>query len=436
MRCIANKEYMLSLKTSHRTALLLYRQLWRTAMPLLRLNHRLADGYGGRLKLEHRHHDADLWIQAASAGESYLACHLMDTLSPEAPLHVLVTTNTRQGMDILKAWRAKGGGENVRVNFAFFPFDHPAIMAKALARANPRLLIMLETEIWPGLLAALKSHARCKSIIINGRMSPGSFRYYRLWPSFCHALRPDDIQAITPADADHFATVFGMDDIEVVSNIKFDRIHLAPGATENPLGRYIKPQTAFCVLGSVRQEEESDVLEIIRRLRHRWPGVAIGLFPRHMHRIPYWRSTLKKDGIQFTLRSDAQGHFDSGTVVLWDVFGELRHAFDLARTAFIGGSLAPLGGQNFLEAAASGIVPVIGPHWRNFHWVGREIITSGLVYQGGDWQAVADRLAADLENPPHRHEIRQATASYVGARQGGTLRAVKLMQKYLGQTLL
>ena len=64
------------------------------------------------------------------------------------------------------------------------------------------------------------------------------------------------------------------------------------------------------------------------------------------------------------------------------------------------------------------------------------IITSGLVHQGNDWQAVAERLAADLEHPPRRREIRQATADYVQARRGGTHRAVKLMQKHLGQTLL
>jgi 3-deoxy-D-manno-octulosonic-acid transferase len=406
------------------------------AKPLLRFNNRLADGYDQRVRLNVNLQKVDIWIQAASAGESYLACHLMESIAPQKKLGILVTTNTRQGMDILTNWQAKRGNPNIRLEMAFFPFDHPDTMKSAVIQIKPRLLIMLETEIWPGLLAAVKSLSGCKSIILNGRMSPGSFRYYRLWPSFCHALRPDHIQAITPADARRFATVFGMGDTEVVSNMKFDRIQITAASHVNPLRKYIAHQTTFCVLGSVRQEEEADVLQIIQSLRQQCPQVTIGLFPRHMHRTPHWRSTLKQAGVSTLMRTRARGPIAPGTVVLWDAFGELQHAFELAGAAFIGGSLAPLGGQNFLEAVACGVIPVIGPHWRNFHWVGRDIFISDLVYQGSNWKTVADRLIGDLKTPPKRQKIRQAADAYIKIRQGGTLRAINLMEKYLGQTLL
>ena len=103
--------------------------------------------------------------------------------------------------------------------------------------------------------------------------------------------------------------------------------------------------------------------------------------------------------IPWSLRSQTEHLVSQGTVILWDTFGELSLAYKISRAAFVGGSLAPLGGQNFLEVIIYGVVPVIGPSWENFAWIGSEIVEKGLVRIAADWREVVSILTEDLKKP-------------------------------------
>jgi 3-deoxy-D-manno-octulosonic-acid transferase len=188
------------------------------------------------------------------------------------------------------------------------------------------------------------------------------------------------------------------------------------------------------VLGSVRREEEPVVKRIIVDIHRRRPKTIIGLFPRHMHRIKYWKKALERLTIPWTLRSKTEEHVPYGTVILWDTFGELALAYQLSNAAFVGGSLAPLGGQNFLEALTCGVVPVIGPSWENFAWVGQEIVEQGLVRSVADWKEVADALVHGMKRSLPHEKVRQAALRYVKDRQGGTIRACRLVAEFLNNT--
>lgn len=416
-----------------KVAFWLYDVGWRLAIPALRLNHRLAEGFEQRT-LQHKVHVADLWIQAASAGESYLAWALLKNLRPARPVRVMVTSNTSQGMEILE--RAiddiTPNNRDVSACAAYFPFDRPAIMERAVGNIRPKIMVLLESEMWPGLLAALKKYG-CKTIIINGRITAKSLTRYLAWPSLWHTLRPDKILAVSENDAKRFATLFGGEHVDVMPNMKFDRLSCTepvPG-TRNPLDTILRPGTPFLVLGSVRREEEPFVEKIILDIRRRQPKTVIGLFPRHMHRIKYWEKALDRLAIPWRLRSKTEEHVPFGTVVLWDIFGELTLAYELSRAAFVGGSLVPLGGQNFLEALTSGVVPIIGPSWENFAWVGREIVEQGLVRNAADWKEVADILVEAVKKSPSHEQVREAALRYVKDRQGGTTRACQLIAEFL-----
>jgi 3-deoxy-D-manno-octulosonic-acid transferase len=124
----------------------------------------------------------------------------------------------------------------------------------------------------------------------------------------------------------------------------------------------------------------------------------------------------------------------AGTVVLWDTFGELLPAYRLAKSAFVGGSLAPLGGQNFLEALVSGVLPVIGPSWENFAWVGRQIIDCGLLRVAGDWKEVAALILKDMDSSTPREEVIETTLKFVKPRQGGTQMACRHIAASLAST--
>ncbi|MFH2122207.1 MAG: glycosyltransferase N-terminal domain-containing protein [Pseudomonadota bacterium] len=406
-----------------------YQLAWTIAIPLLRRNQRLQQGFSQRT-LEEAPPPADLWIQAASVGESFLAGEILRNLDPAGPIRVLLTTYTSQGMEILEKARndAMQQGGKLTIHTAYLPFDHPALMTRAVTAIRPKVMLLLESELWPGLLASCREHG-VKVLVANGRMTAKSFSRYRLWPSLWRYLRPERILAISSDDASRFATLFDMDAVEAVPNIKFDRIsqQSAEDTADNPLAHLFPPDATataapakLLVLGSVREEEEADIIKLICHIRKQNNQIRIALFPRHMHRIKNWKRMLESHGLPWQLRSRCTGPVAPGSIILWDTMGEMLFAYQLADAAFVGGSLAPLGGQNFLEPLTCGLRPVIGPHWKNFSWIGRDIIDQQLVFQAKDWQEAAKFLLENSMTPPRREQTRQGIIAYVKDRRGGT----------------
>ena len=417
-------------------AMRLYDAAWHLLIPLLKLNPRLKEGYGSRSRPDNLK-PADIWIHAASAGESFLALSLIENLNPARPVRVLITTNTRQGHDIINKGILSGDlDKRMPVECEYIPFDRPRLMDRAVLRVFPKLMILLETEIWPGLLFALKKN-NIKTIIINGRLTPRSLNHYMLWPSLWKTLRPDHILAISAEDANRFATLFGPEKVQEMPNIKFDRLKTTIHHTNNELKKFIPDHSAFLVLGSVRRPEEDQVENIIRKVQSEMPETIIGLFPRHMQRIRHWTQTMDRLHIRSKLRSELNREpVSAGTVILWDVFGELNPAYALANAVFVGGSLAPLGGQNFLEPMIFGITPIIGPSWENFAWVGDEIFSRGFVIQEGNWQSVASRLIRQLRRPQPAGNRQAAAVKYLEAKKGGTAQACNLILEILNNSHL
>lgn len=418
---------------SIRMALACYDGLWCCAMPLLGRNPRLREGLDQRLGRRLPEGPFDLWIQAASAGEAYLAQLLLDHVASNIPRRILITSNTRQGKDLIDAAieHHRASTTANRMVSAFFPFDRPSLMRQVLSTLKPRLVVLLETEIWPGLLSVVKAD-QIPVIILNGRMQAKSLRHYRIWPRLWQALAPDRILAVSAEDAERYARLFGRQRVSIMSNMKFDRIRTASaGSGPNPVAKLVSPNTSLVVLGSVRREEEDAVARMIRRLRHRCHGVTIGLFPRHMHRIAAWQQRLAAAGIPYRLRSETRSAVEPGTVLLWDVFGELTRAYAIADAAFVGGSLAPLGGQNFLEPLSCGVIPTIGPSRETFQWVGEGLFHEQLVRVAQDEHQAADFLLATLDSPTPRTQVQQALDHYVAARRGGTAAAAALVERFL-----
>ncbi|MBW6520724.1 MAG: hypothetical protein K0A99_06885 [Desulfoarculaceae bacterium] len=431
----------------------IYQMAWCIAIPLLSRNQRLQQGLRQRT-LREIPAAADLWIQAASVGESFLAWEIIRKLDPPRPIRVLLTTSTSQGMEILEKARVEALQQNDRltIHLAYLPFDHPVLMARAVAAIRPKLMLLLESELWPGLLHSCREQG-VKVLVANGRMTGRSLARYRLWPALWRHLRPVSILAISADDAARFTTLFGQETVTTVSNIKFDRISNqgGPTAVDNPLAHLfpsavtardglrgtqgtdapaspapgmdeerLAAAAKLIVLGSVREEEEADIIKLICYLREKNKQIIIALFPRHMHRLKKWQHILTKHDCPWQLRSRTTGPVSDGSIILWDTMGEMLPAYQLAAAAFVGGSLAPLGGQNFLEPLTCGIRPVIGPHWDQFLWVGQEIIDQHLVLQAENWQEAAELLLHTAALPLQRQQTRQKIMAYVKNRRGGT----------------
>ena len=412
---------MTSPHSSTTRALFFYRLLWIVLTPLLRFHKRMKIGYDDRV-LKRALPRADLWIQAASVGEAYIVEEILLELSSANPLTILVTTNTSQGMDILK--KITPANTNIILKLHYCPFDHPGLMKQAVTSVQPRLVVLIETELWPGFLSACKKH-HIKVCVINGRMTEKSMKGYLRMINFWHDLAPDAILAMSETDRQRYGTVFGDKQTEIMANIKFDRLlrTTTTKTDQKNLSTIITPDTPFLILGSTRTEEEEIISKMIESLLRHNPDVIIGLFPRHMERISTWQQYLTKQNIPFQLRSTISSPVTGGIVILWNTIGELQQGYHRANSAFVGGSLIPLGGQNFLEPLCAGIQPVIGSSWSNFYWVGEEIFQQNLAIRVNNWQEAVNVLLKGLTQPTNHTVVQHKFKEYIQQQQGGTTTA-------------
>ena len=419
----------------HNSLLSLYDLIWSAALPMLRRHARVGTGFDQRTLGSRPLPGVDLWIQAASAGEAYLAGLLARGLQPRGPLRVLFTTNTQQGHEILEKTvgpAAPGMHAHISTFIRYLPFDQPRIMARAVAQAHPRAAILLETELWPAMLHYLKQSG-CPVLLLNGRLTPKSVNRYRALCTDWTCLAPDRVEAISREDALRFRRIFPHTPIRIMNNMKFDRI-AAPRSVPDAkldLDNIISAAHPLAVLGSIRQPEEAEVAGMLDTILSHCPDAQVALVPRHMHRVSAWGDRLSKRGLPWVRRSRLNAPCGPGRVILWDTFGELAALYRRSRAVFVGGSLAPLGGQNFLEPLTCGIAPVIGPHWDNFKWVGQELFRQGLVRKVADGSAAADQLLKDLQRTPCRRSVAAGALAFIRRRQGGTRQGCRLVEEYL-----
>ncbi len=449
-------------------ALKAYGLLWKAARPYLARHKRLRDGFAQRLAPKDWARPADLWIQAASGGEAYLAWTLLRCAAKDlnaglpAP-SLLLTTCTEQGHQVLQRaadWFAGATGLPAP-QVCFFPLDDPAIMRRALALAAPRAMLLLETELWPGLLTACRQ-AAVPVLLGNGRLTAKSLHHYKLLPqSWWEYLAPQSILAISKTDAARFVALFGPTRVKLMPNLKFESLleeaappmdlerffparpttapggdsHGGPGCGPGDTdGQHAKEPAAPVILfASVRKAELRPVIDALAGVRKALPRAVIVLAPRHLHHVPLWQKALAQligqggqagqaAGGAVQLRSQAQdsGHaFAPGAVVIWDAFGELNGLYARADAVFVGGSLAPLGGQNFMEPLAQGVAPVIGPAWDNFAWAADLVAPDGPVQVAENPAEVAQYLARQAASPQNRAAVRQAFREAVLRHQGG-----------------
>ena len=473
-----------------------YNLAWLLARPVLRRHHRLRDGFAWRLVPEDWAGTpetktglpprADIWIQAASGGEAYLAWAIAERLpalyrqqgqpskndgnasphaapnvketadqSPNAPLRLLVTTWTRQGLEILQGMRSKleSTHPGLSIHVTFFPLDSVPLMTRALRQARPRVVALLETELWPGLMLAC-SRQNIPLLVLNGRMNEKSLLQYRkldrFSPNFWKDTAPQHIAATSREYANRFAELFDKNRVEVVPNIKFDNASvnevrqadngsMPPAAPE--LAALLPRQEhsgRTVLLASVREEEEEKILAVIRHLRsgkERTPTIILA--PRHMHRVNPWLEQLHREGLTPLTRAERKDAFPAGSLIVWNRFGELRDLYELSDAVFVGGSLAPLGGQNFLEALAAGKIPCCGPWLDNFDWALQDAAESGekndslesrgLLRRCPDANAVAVALKQFLAAPRDPVTVQKEFHAWLSPRQGGASRCAGLL---------
>lgn len=413
----------------------LYNMLWKLCMPFLKRNQRLKKGFSKRINPAH-HSRQDIWIQAASAGEAYLAVKIIKAIKPVGKTNILITTNTVQGKEILKNNLTRGEiHSDINISIDWFLFDMPEVIIKAVQIINPAVMILLETELWPALLYYLKKN-NTNVLILNARLSENSFKNYMRTRFLWKHLEPDVILATSELDRTRYTRLFKQSKVSIMNNIKFESVadDTFNSVTQAKISYLLNPDLKFTILASIRKQEEEDVILIIEELLKAYPAQTIGLFPRHMHRIVALARKLESRKIHFQLRSRlSPAQIQGPGVILWDVFGELKNAYGLASVVFVGGSLQPLGGQNFLEPAIQGTPTITGPYYDDFKWVGDQLFEKKIITKTDDCCSVSKNMISFLKKEFNRSDNKTKAAKYIQSKHGGTIMACNTISSSLNK---
>ncbi|MTW21743.1 lipid IV(A) 3-deoxy-D-manno-octulosonic acid transferase [Allochromatium palmeri] len=426
-------------------ALALYTGLWRLALPLVlarlywrgrqqpayrqRIGERLAWASGGGREGQGRASRIAIWIHAVSVGEVQAAEPLIRRLLETDPARaILVTTTTPTGAERLRALFGE------RVAHHYTPFDLPGVMARFLDQIEPRLVIVMETEIWPNMLAVLEQRA-IPVALVNARLSARSARgYARLSSLTRQALgRFALIAAQAPADAERFIALGARRErVQVTGSLKFDVVRaedLAIGARE--VRRLWGAERPVWIAASTHEGEETQMLRAHQRLLAHYPDALLVLVPRHPERFEAVATLIERQGLAFARRSQARAVASNESVYLGDSMGELTCFLAASDLAFIGGSLVPRGGHNPLEASVAGIPVILGPQTFNFAAIVQSLRAAGAAEQVEDVAALSQCLLDLFDDPERRARMGLRGRDVVERNRGALERLLSALAPWL-----
>ncbi len=367
-----------------------------------------------------------VWVQAVSVGEVAVARPLMTELRrrrPELPLLLSATTAT--GL-------ALASGQKVAEQIVPFPVDLPGPVRRFLDAAHPRLVVLVETELWPEMLAGCAAR-RIPVALVNARISDRSFRGYRALRGLLRPLLEPLtlVLAQDVRDADRIRSLgVPAGRIHVTGNVKFD----APPPADHPeLRRRLEALAAerpVFVAGSTMAGEEVPVLDALDALDPASRPFLL-LAPRHPERSGEVLQLLRARSIPAVLRSAIETAPDPCDAVVLDTVGELAALYRLGAAAFIGGSLVPTGGHNPIEPARFGVPVLTGPHVHNFAAVYRSFTASGAAVVVRDAPHLATALGRWLEDPPAARDAGAAGLELIQRGAGATARTVDHLERLL-----
>ena len=374
--------------------------------------------------------DGLIWIHAVSVGELLAVAPLVERILQEWPdKAVLITNTTPTGSEQTR----KLFGD--RVEHTWFPFDIPLVTQFFLRHWQPKLIVMVETEIWPNVLATASEHS-IPVALVNARLSARSARGYARLGNFTKETLQHFslIAAQSNSDCRRFRRIGAdPDTIRVVGSIKFD-IDLAARRSQltdiqQALGPEIKSRPLWAA-ASTHPGEEQLVIDAYQALTQRGLSTRLLLAPRHPNRSEDIIKLLEKSGLIYQRRSEKAPVNDDTDVLLIDTLGELSAFLGLADAAFIGGSLVPRGGHNPIEAAAWGCAVITGPHVLNFATIVRDMERGGAISVVTDQYQLADRLAQVWQSRGQEGEAQRARV-FIETRRGATRRQLDLLKTLL-----
>jgi len=372
-----------------------------------------------------------IWIHAVSVGEVQAAAPLIRAmLDHESSSAVLVTTTTPTGSDRL---RSLFGDE---VLHCYAPLDLPWAVYFFFSRWQPRIAIIMETELWPNLFRQCGAR-HVPLVLASARVSPKSIGRYRALVSLFKDTLSHGvvIAAQTKADADRFRSLgVAPERTHVTGNIKFD-FRLADGIeTQGASLREAQfGARPVWVAASTHAGEEEVMLEAHAAVRERYPDALLVLVPRHPERFDGVAGMVRTRGFDFVRRSRNEVCTDTTEVLLGDTMGELMVFYAAADVAFVGGSIAKIGGHNLLEPAALECPFITGPHTYNALDIAELFHDRGVAPVVHDAAELADAVAALFADAEQRRRYGAVAKQLIDDNRGTLARLLRLLEPLLEQ---
>jgi 3-deoxy-D-manno-octulosonic-acid transferase len=364
--------------------------------------------------------DDSIWVHAVSVGEVLAARALIADLRRRYPrLRLFVSTTTLAGQRLAR--RSVSDIDDV----FYFPFDWTFSVRRTLDRVQPRLFVMIETEIWPNLLRECGRRA-IPTVLVNGRISYRSFPRYRLIrPFFRRVLADIDRFCVQGDEAARRLIFLGADPsrITITGSLKFDALEVipTPGRGRERVLRFFRmsAQRPVLVAGSTLKGEEEAVVRAFNRLRTSGSNALLVIAARHPERFAEVERLCRHEGLSTIRRTelpiDAEPRADA---VILDTIGELAEVYQIATVVFVGGSLVRAGGHNILEPAVFGKPIVFGPHMENFAEIADAFVANDAALQVRSNRELESGVLSLMGDPVRRARLGAAARALVDANRG------------------
>lgn len=364
-----------------------------------------------------------IWVHAVSVGESIAAAPMIRALLERYPaLPITVTCMTPTGSERIQALFAN----EARIQHCYLPYDLPCTAARFLDRVQPKLAVIMETELWPNHIHQCAKRG-IPVALANGRLSQRSAKGYGRFSKLTAPMLAEmSLLAVqTEAEAQRFRDLGArLEAVEVTGSIKFDLTidpQLLQRATELR-SQWQAQDRPVWIAASTHEGEDEVVLDAHRRLLANHPDALLILVPRHPERFNSVFDLCQREGFA-TVRRSTGANVDAQTrVLLGDTMGELLFLYALADSAFVGGSLVPNGGHNLLEPAALAKPVLSGPHLFNFLDIAAQLREAGALAEVDDAEGLAVEVQRLFELPRDAQRMAEAGLAVMRRNQGALQR--------------
>ncbi|NLS43898.1 3-deoxy-D-manno-octulosonic acid transferase [BEV proteobacterium] len=370
-----------------------------------------------------------IMLHSVSVGETLAAIPLVRVLRHRYPsLPITITTMTPTGSERV---RSAFGND---VYHVYLPYDLPCALKRFFDQVNPKLVIIMETELWPNLITEL--HRRNIPLVIaNARLSERSTAGYKKIGSLTRSIlrRTTLIAAQNQEDGERFIDLgLQRSHLVVTGSLKFD-ISVTPELAARAVALRCQwaSRRPVWIATSTHEGEEAIILAAHRELLNRFPDLLLILVPRHPERFPTTQALTQSLGFSYTLRSSGEVPATDTQVVIGDTMGELMMLYGIADIAFVGGSLVERGGHNPLEPAAHAIPVLMGPHTFNFKDICLKLSEAGGLITVKDADSIVKEVNSLLTDEDYRLYYGRHAVEVLHQNQGALQRLLTLLEPYL-----